>query len=131
MNISEALKKVGWDRAEYFKYKFPEVKFDKSVPQKTEEEFLRSVSKKTMNPFYSREKTAEYKALVSIMLQSRVADDLQDIYGAVSENARTGDDRAVKLFLQLTKEIDNLAKSAQAVVDSEKEDEDEDDDLIL
>jgi len=131
MNISQALKQISWDRAEYFKYKFPESKFDKTLPQKTEEEFLSTVGKKTMNPYYRWEKTSEYKALVSILLQSRVADDLQDIYNAVSDNARTGDEKAVKLFLQLTKEIDNLAKSAQAVVDNEKGNKEEDDDLIL
>lgn len=130
MNIHDALKSVQWDRAEYFKYKFPQVRFDQTKETKTEEEFLKTVGKKTMNPYLRWEKTAEYKTLVSLMLQGRSADDLQEIYEVVVGNAKTGDDRAVKLFLQLTKEIDSYAKLAIRKMDKVQED-DVADDLTL
>ncbi|BDH63307.1 hypothetical protein MTP04_34370 [Lysinibacillus sp. PLM2] len=131
MNIHEALKAVSWDRAEYFKYKFPQVRFDQSRPQKTEEAFLKVVNKKTLNPYTRWEKSEEYKALVALMLQGRSADDLQEIYSIVVENAKTGDDKAVKLFMQLQKEIDSYAKLAVQSINVKEEVEDEDDDLIL
>lgn len=131
MNIHEALKSVSWDRAEYFKWKFPQVRFDQSKPQKSEEEFLKVVGKKTMNPYIRWEKSEEYKALVSLMLQSRSADDLQEIYEVVVANAKTGDDKAVKLFMALQKEIDSYAKMATQSLNTKEEKEEEDDDLIL
>ncbi|WP_346234435.1 hypothetical protein MKY04_11955 [Lysinibacillus telephonicus] len=130
MNIHEALKSVQWDRAEYFKYKFPQVRFDQSKPQKSEEEFLKVVGKKTMNPYTRWEKSEEYKALVSLMLQGRSADDLQEVYEVVVANAKTGDDKAVKLFMALQKEIDSYAKMAIKSIEVKEEDEDADD-LIL
>jgi len=130
MNIHDALKSVAWDRAEYFKYKFPAVRFDQTKEEKTVEDFLKVVGKKTMNPYLRWEKTQEYKALVSLMLQGRSADDLQEIYSVVTENAKTGDDKAVKLFMQLTREIDVYAKLAIKSMASVIEEEVEDD-LIL
>lgn len=130
MNIHDALKSVAWDRAEYFKYKFPSVRFDQTKEEKTVEDFLKVVGKKTMNPYLRWEKTEEYKALISLMLQGRSADDLQEIYSIVTENAKTGDDKAVKLFMQLTREIDTYAKLAIKSMASVIEEEVEDD-LIL
>lgn len=131
MNIHDALKSVAWDRAEYFKYKFPAVRFDQTKDEKTVEDFLKVVGKKTMNPYLRWEKTEEYKALVALMLQARTADDLQEIYSIVTENAKAGDDKAVKLFMQLTREIDTYAKVAIKSMTAEEDDEEEDDDLIL
>lgn len=131
MNIHDALKAIAWDRAEYFKYKFPAVRFDQTKGIKTQEDFLRVVNKKTMNPYLRWEKTQEYKALVALMLQSRTADDLQEVYNVVAENAKTGDDKAVKLFLALTREIDAHAKIAMKSMERFEEDDEEDDDLII
>lgn len=132
MNINEALKSIQWDRAEYFKYKFPHIRFDQSRPLKSEEEFLTTVGKKTMNPYTRWEKSEEYKALIAMMLESRIADDLQEIYEVVVENAKTGDDKAVKLFLALQKEINSIAKvSSQVINYKEMKEEEEDDGLSL
>lgn len=131
MNIHEALKVVAWDRAEYFKYKFPQVRFDQSKPQKTAEEFLKVVGKKTMNPYLRWEKSEEYKALVSLMLQGRSADDLLEVYEIVTKTAKTGDDKAVKLFMQLMKEVDSYSKLATKSIEVKETVEEDDDDLIL
>lgn len=130
MNIHDALRSIAWDRREYFQYKFPDVRFDLSKPLKTEAEFLKVVAKKTMNPYTRWEKSEEYKSLVALMLQGKTADDLQQIYEVVTNNAKKGDDKAVKLFLQLTKEIDSYTKLALKNM-SAPEDDEEEDDLIL
>jgi len=132
MDIHGALKSVAWDRAEYFKYKFSSVRFDQTKELKSQEEFLKVAGKKTMNPYLRWEKSVEYKSLVALMLQSRTADDLQEIYGVVTANAKTGDDKSVKLFLALTKEIDVHAKEAiKSMTKVEDENDGEDDDLIM
>lgn len=130
MNLHEALKKVNWDFQEYFKYKFPDARFDQSVPTKTEEGLLKVTGKKTMNAFYRWERTGEYKGLVAIYLQSRVANDLYEIYNSVAENAKTGDDKAVKLYLTLSKEINENAKLGASLVGGDSKN-DIDDDLVL
>lgn len=66
VTLHEALKQISWDKAEYFKWKYPDARFDQRLPIKTEEEFLRVVSKKTINTYLRWEKTQEYKALVAL-----------------------------------------------------------------
>lgn len=131
MNIHDALRAIAWDRAEYFKYKYPAVRFDQTKEIKSQEDFLRVVGKKTLNPYLRWEKTQEYKALVALMLQARTADDLQEIYSVVIDNAKTGDDKAVKLFLALSREIDVHAKLAIKKMKHVEEDDEDDDDLII
>jgi hypothetical protein len=133
MNLYDALKTVPRDKQEYFKWKFPDVRFDQTKEEKTEEEFLKSVGLTTMNGFYRWEKSPEYKALVALYLQSRTANDLYDIYNEVSDMAKTGDDKAVKLFLSLSKEINEHAKQAVKVLAVQDEDEEveNDDGLVL
>lgn len=131
MNITEALASVPFDKAEYFKWKFPDARFDKSQAQRTQEEFLEFVNKKTMNTYFRWEKTDEYKALVAFYLQSKTANDLQEIYEVVTINAKTGDEKAVKLFLQLNKEIADHAKMALKSLKGKKEVEEDDDGLMV
>lgn len=135
MNIYEALKKIDWKKAEYFKYKFPELRYDQSRPLKSEEDFLRLVGRKTMNAFTNWEKTNEYKNLVQLYLNTKVADDFQKVYEVVSSKAIEGDEKAVRLFLILQKEIQQNAKLAaktfEKVEDEKEEDFDEEYDLDL
>jgi len=56
MSVYEALKTIDPKRALYFQYKFPELRYDQSKPLKTEEDFLRLVERKTINPFLSERK---------------------------------------------------------------------------
>jgi|SRR5699024_8773101 len=132
MNLHEALQQVSWKRKEYFQWKH-DIKYSRQIPKKTEEQFLKTVELKTFNSFVKWERTAEYKQLLILLLDSKIAEDMQDIYAKVTEDAKTGDDKAVKLFLSLQKEISTNAKNAQKVFNSvAKEDEEDDsDDLIL
>lgn len=132
MNIHDALKTINWMKAEYFKYKFPELRYDQSKPLKSEKDFLRSVNRKTINPFLKWEKTVEYKNLVQLYLNTKIADDMQEVYSIVSDKAKSGDDKAVRLFLTLQKEIQDSAKlAAKAFEQNNDEDIEEDIDLIL
>lgn len=132
MNLDEALKSMkAWRLAEYFKWKHG-IRYDQRNEKKTEEEFLKQVDRKTLNSFIAWERTAEYKKLLLLLLESKLADDMEEIYNIVTENAKKGDDKSVRLFLSLQKEIMENAKTAKESLKlSNLEDEAESDDLIL
>lgn len=126
MNIYDALEQVkNWKRRDYFKWKH-DIRYDQTKPKKSEEDFKRYVNVKTLNSFLEWEKSPEYHSLCLLLLQSKLANDLMDTYQIVSEKARSGDEKSVKLFLQLSKEISAGAKAAYANVQHEQEEEDDD-----
>lgn len=105
MLLDEALKNVGWKKEEYFRWKF-DIKYDQRRPKKTEEELMKYTEVKTMNSFYAWERTPEYKALLQMYLDYKATQDFEEIYNLVSDRAKeNGEDKDVKLFLQLRKEI--------------------------
>ena len=70
-DIKRSIKNITFENREYFKFKFPDVRFDKRKAPKTEEELLRATNRKTMNGFLEWEKSPEYANLVAIYLQSK------------------------------------------------------------
>lgn len=133
MNIYEALKSVDEKKAEYFKYLHPELRFDHSKPLKSEEDFLRLVDRKSMAAFHRWEKSHEYKHLIILYLDYKVNQDYEKIYNIVSETALKGDEKSIRLFITLQKDIQQNAKLASktfTVVEDEEETED-DDGLVL
>lgn len=131
MNIYDALKQTDYRFREYFKYLHPDLRFDQTKPLKTEEEFLRSVNRKSMAPFHRWEKSAEYKNLLILYLDYKVNDDYEQIYKIVTEKAKQGDEKAIKLFLTLQKDIQSMAKSIKNSFIVEKQNEEDDDGLDL
>lgn len=125
MTLKEALNKTTKENREYFKYKFPDVRFDKRKAEKTEEQLLRVTNRKTMNGFLEWEKSAEYANLVALYLQSKMMNDIHEIYNVIREKAITGDEKSVKLLLQLNKEINSMVKASASVMDHDNEDEDD------
>ncbi|MED4619390.1 hypothetical protein [Priestia megaterium] len=125
MTLKEALNKTTKENREYFKYKFPDVRFDKRKAKKTEEQLLRVTNRKTMNGFLEWEKSAEYANLVALYLQSKMMNDIHEIYNVIREKAITGDEKSVKLLLQLNKEINSMVKASVSVIDHDNEDEDD------
>jgi len=123
MTLKEELKKVTKENRAYFHYKFPDTRFDKTIEQKTEKEFLISVNRKTMNGFLEWEKSPEYANLVAIYLQSKMIDDIYKMYSSVREKAITGDDKAITTFLKLNKEINNMVKASSSVANVAEEDD--------
>lgn len=131
MNIYDALKQTDYRFREYFKYLHPDLRFDQTKPLKTEQEFLKSVNRKSMAPFHRWEKSAEYKNLLILYLDYKVNDDYEQIYNIVTEKAKQGDEKAIRLFLTLQKDIQSMAKSIKKSFVVEKENEEEDDELDL
>lgn len=128
MGLKEALNKVARENREYFKYKFPDIRYDKTIPERTEEDFLRVVGRKTMNAFEDWEKTPEYANLVALYLQSRMMNDIHEIYTVVREKALTGDEKSVKLLLQLNKEVNSIVKASATI---QNDNAAEDDGLVV
>ncbi|RIJ65309.1 hypothetical protein [Rummeliibacillus sp. POC4] len=129
MELNEALKQIKFEYALYFKYKFPDLRFDQSEPVKTEKEFLKSVQRKSMNSFKRWERTQEYKALVTLYLSTKAIKDYEEIYQIVSEQAKKGEEKSIKLFIALQKDIQSQSKLATSYFN--QVDEVEDDDLEL
>ncbi|MED0665312.1 hypothetical protein P4T04_03175 [Bacillus badius] len=126
MNIHEALKSVSYKKQEYFKWKH-DIRFNREVPPKTEEEFLKTIGNKTLNSFKQWERSQEYKGLLLLLLESRVANDFDEIYKIVSDKAKEGDEKSIRLFLSMQKDIQSNAKLASKTFHSVVEDEPEDD----
>lgn len=99
MRLDKAIKTLDSDLQAYFKMKFPNDVKSKGKIYINEEEFLRARKHKTMLPFQQFEQSPEYAALVSLVLQQRAVKDLIAIYEKVSEQAKQGDEKAIKLFL--------------------------------
>ncbi|GLH62393.1 hypothetical protein [Parageobacillus sp. G301] len=134
MNIYDALKQLPHDKRYYFQYKHKlYYRQEKNAEINSDEEFLKRLggsSPKTMDAFLAWEKTDEYRNLVMLMLQSKLANDLTETYMNVAAKARTGDEKAVKLLLQLSKEINTYANEAKKAFMKDDE-EIEDDGLEL
>lgn len=124
--LRKELKKLSFEYQQYFQWKFPETRYRKELPIKTEAEFLKAVDRKTMNSFLEWEKTPEYTMLVSLYLQSKIGNDLHEIYEVVRQKALTGEDKSVKLLLQLNKEINAIIKETEKMYQVEEEDDDDD-----
>ncbi len=135
MNIYEALSNVkDWRKREYFKWKH-NIRYDQRLEKRSEEDFLRYVGRKTMNPFLEFERSPEYKQLLMVYLDSQVANDFDEIYNVVSEKAKQGDEKSIRLFLSMQKDIQSnakvAAKSLQFVEDDMADDEEEYEELDL
>ena len=76
------------------------------------------------------EKSEEYAELMYYMLKEKKHNDFIEIYNIVCDNAKTGDERAIKTFLSLQKELERNLKSLSKNKTVE-ETENEDDDLVI
>jgi len=125
VNIYEALQSVSYKKRQYFLWKH-DINWDRRKPPKSEVDFMRSVGAKTMNGFIAFEKTEDYRRLMAIYLNTRFDNDLAQIYDSLSEKAKDGDEKSVKLLLQLGKDIKQYAKEAArefSAVDDQEEDD--------
>lgn len=133
ININEALSKIKWEYAAYFRFKFPELQFDQTKKPKTDDEFLKSVKRDTFNAFLRWERTEEYKALSTLYLSMKAMKDYEAIYQIVSEKALQGDEKMVKTFLTLQKDINSQVNIATKLLvgNDEFQVEDLDDGLVI
>jgi len=76
------------------------------------------------------ENTEEYAELMNLLLLEKSNKDFVDIYNAVSEKAKQGDDKAIKTFLVLQNELKKSVKTKKSNK-QEQQEEVEEDDLVL
>ncbi|UNT53518.1 hypothetical protein [Lysinibacillus capsici] len=100
MDIYSALDKITWKKKEYFLYKH-DLFVLKEKP--SEEDFCKSIQVKSLAYMKKWEKTEEYRQLVSILIESRIAEDLEQIYYSLRVKAHDGDEKAIKMLLELQK----------------------------
>lgn len=110
MNIYEALNTVSWKKKEYFLWKH-NLSVLREIPL-TEEEICHKIKSKSLSYMKRWEKTEQYHNLVNIMIESQAGKDLEDIYSIVKEKALTGDEKSIKLLLDLQKQVQAYNKQA-------------------
>ncbi|MBE2919785.1 hypothetical protein HPK02_13385 [Anoxybacillus flavithermus] len=132
--IHKALEKVDWRKRAYFMRKF-QIRTAKNahILAMSDEEFLQWADRKSMIVFQNWEQTDEYFELYLMYMKGKMQRDLETVYDVVSEKAKQGDEKAVKLFLQLHKDMTQLQKALNRTNNKKQEEvqEDEDDDLVL
>ena len=129
MNIYDALSKLSWKKKDYFLWKH-----DLFVLRReplTEEELCKRLKIKTLSHMRKWEKTSEYLALVNLYIESQSAKDLEDIYKLVKEKALTGDEKAIKMLLDLQKQARQFNKTVISSPTTKDNESDPYDDLEL
>ncbi|MGG3845573.1 hypothetical protein [Aeribacillus composti] len=132
MNIHQALSKLDWRKRAYFMRKF-QIRSPKNehILNMSDEEFLQWADRKSMIVFHNWEQTDEYWELYMIYMRGKMQRDLETVYDVVSEKAKQGDEKAVKLFLQLHKNMTQLEKSMNRTKTKQEQVEEDDDDLEI
>ncbi|MCC3645833.1 hypothetical protein JGK52_03925 [Cytobacillus oceanisediminis] len=130
MNIYEALKQTEGKKRAYFEWKH-DIRFVQDAPKKSEDDFLKTVGLKTLNGFIRWEKSQEYKNLVLLLLDSKVANDYDVIYKNIVDKAKDGDEKFIRLFLSIQKDIQSNAKLAAKTFNVVEEESEENEDLVL
>ncbi|MEK4700269.1 hypothetical protein MKX47_11785 [Solibacillus sp. FSL R7-0668] len=120
MGIYEALNQLTWKKKEYFLWKF---NLNVRVKGKTEEEICKTLNVKSLDYMKKWEKSPEYLALVNLYIESKTATDLEKIYKVVSEKAIEGDEKSIKLLLDLQKQVRSFNQSSKPVQTSNSYDE--------
>jgi hypothetical protein len=133
MSIHKALQKLDWRKRAYFMRKF-QIRSPKNehILNMSDEEFLKWADRRSFTVFENWEQTDEYWELYMLYMKGKMQRDLEDIYDVISDRARQGDEKAVKLFLQLHKDMTQLQKAMNRTqMKQEEVQEDEDDDLEI
>lgn len=110
MSIYDALNQLTWKKKEYFLWKF---NLNVRVKDKSEEEICKTLNVKSLDFMKKWEKSPEYLALVNLYIESKTATDLEKIYKVVSEKAIEGDEKSIKLLLDLQKQVRSFNKSSK------------------
>lgn len=116
MDIHKAIAKLPAKRREYFKWKFD--LYVNLTEKPTEAELCEKLKVKTLNHMKKWERSEEYLALVHLYVQSQSAKDLEQIYAITSKKALEGDEKAIKLLLELQKQS-RAFNNANKVVEQE------------
>lgn len=109
MNIYEALDKLTWKKKEYFLWKH-NLYVLRNEPLSVED-LCRRLKVKSLSYMEKWEKSSEYLALVNLYIESQSGKDLEDIYKIVKEKALTGDEKSIKMLLDLQKQARTFNKT--------------------
>lgn len=120
MDIYEALNKLSWKKKEYFLWKF-NLYVLKNGDEISEEDLCKKIQVKSLAYMRKWEKSPEYLQLVNLYIESQIANDLEQIYRVVSEKALTGDEKAIKLLLDLQKQVRTFNKEIKTVHKQQQE----------
>lgn len=110
MNIYEALNTLTWKKKEYFLWKH-NLSVLREIPL-TEEELCNKIKSKSLSYMKKWEKTEEYHALVNLYIESQAGKDLEELYAIAKEKASVGDEKGIKLLLDLHKQVQVYNKQA-------------------
>lgn len=121
MDIYEALNNITWKKKEYFLWKH-DLYVLKEKP--SEEELCKTIQSKSIAYMLKWEKTPEYLNLVNILIESKTGKDLEDIYTVVRKKALEGDEKSIKLLMDIQKQAKAFNRTANKV-ETKKVDYDE------
>ncbi|PDO11512.1 MAG: hypothetical protein BLM47_01960 [Candidatus Reconcilbacillus cellulovorans] len=117
-------------------YLFWKLKIDPILAQKSEEEFLKYIQRKSFDAYRAWERTEEYKHAVVAALNMKLSQDLVSMYQLLESKVKEGDLKAIDAYLKLSKEVASQFSDAKKFFEKNKkhkqeEEEDESDDLIV
>ncbi|WP_122645114.1 hypothetical protein [Enterococcus mediterraneensis] len=116
MDIKDEIKKLSIKKKMYFEMLFPDVrKTDQPI---TMDHFCNFIRTKNIDYYKNWEKTEEFQRLKALRYASIANNDFFEIYDSVSEKAKNGDEKSIKLFLTLSKELKSMTKQKITVEDS-------------
>lgn len=101
MDLKEALKQLPHKKQYYFKWR-NDYNFRST---KTEDDIKKVLGVQALTNYVEWESSAQYQYLMNLLIQSKIAKDLQEIYESTSEKARTGDEKSIKVLFEIQKQI--------------------------
>lgn len=104
MDIYEALKTVSWKKRMYFIWKH-DLQWDQDAEKHTEESLIKVLRVKSLNEYIKWERSGQYLQLLNLFLETKFANDLEQIYSSTQQKAIDGDEKAIKLLLDIQKQI--------------------------
>lgn len=120
MDIYEALNKLTWKKKEYFLWKF-NLYVLKNGEEVTEEELCRKIQVKSLAYMKKWEKSPEFQYLVNLWIESQLSNDLEQIYKVTRDKALKGDEKAIKLLLDLHKQVKAFNKEMNKIQQRQQE----------
>lgn len=128
ITIYDVLRSLSDKRRIYVKHRFGLHRpADRNI-SKNEQELIEKLKVKSLDCYKEWEKSEEFKHITALVLQTRQAADLENIYNKVKERVSKDphQPKDVELMLKLQKEISEHYKQAQQYF-NEYDEEDEDD----
>ena len=135
--LNQALKQywkntTNYPKYAYFMWRNKLANANRDFSEFTEQDIIEKYCKGSLKKYGNLkqwENTEEYEELMNLLLLEKSNKDFVEIYNAVSEKAKQGDDKAVKTFLALQNEIRKSVKNKKS--NKAEQEEIEDDDLVL